>query len=79
MVAIGASGGEGLGDIKALMATLPLGLPAVVFAVLHRPSDRPSNLRAVLSCVSSLPIMKSSEAGCCYIGEPNAHLSLAAR
>jgi chemotaxis response regulator CheB len=83
-VAIGASGSEGLSDLGDLLAALPAGLPAVVLAVLHRPSDRISHLREVLARRSALPVVIPDEdqefrVGCCYIGEPAAHLSLAAR
>lgn len=84
IVAIGASGGEGLGDIRALLAMLPADLPAVVLVVLHRPSNRLSHLKEVLSHVSQMPVLVAEEgerfrAGCCYIGEPDDHLSLAAK
>jgi two-component system, chemotaxis family, protein-glutamate methylesterase/glutaminase len=84
IVGIGASGGEGLEDIGALLATLPFDLPAVVLVVLHRPSDRLSHLKDVLSRVSQMPVLVAAQgehfrAGCCYIGEPNGHLSLAAK
>ena len=84
MVAIGASGGEGLDDIKALLAILPADLPAVVLVVLHRPSDQISHLKEVLSRVSQMPVLVAKDgerfrAGCCYIGEPDDHLSLAAK
>lgn len=84
MVAIGASGGEGLEDIKALLAALPADLPAVVLVVLHRPSDRLSQLKEVLSRVAQMPVLVAEEgdrfrAGCCYIGEPDDHLTLAAK
>lgn len=82
MVAIGASGSDGLDDIKALLAALPADLPAVVLVVLHRPSDRLSHLKEVLSRVSQVPVRIAEEderfrIGCCYIGKPDAHLSLA--
>lgn len=82
MVAIGASGGEGLTDIKALLAALPANLAAVVLVVLHRPSDQISHLKEVLSRGSQMPVLVAEHgdrfrAGCCYIGEPDAHLSLA--
>jgi chemotaxis response regulator CheB len=82
MVAIGASGGEGLEDIKALLAALPAELPAVVLVVLHRPSDRLSRLKEVLSRVAQMPVLVAEEGerfrvGSCYIGEPDDHLSLA--
>lgn len=83
-VAIGASGSEGLSDLGDLLAALPAKLPAVVVVVLHRPSDRISHLREVLARRSSLPMIIPDEdqefrTGACYIGEPAAHLSLAAR
>jgi two-component system chemotaxis response regulator CheB len=82
-VAIGASGGEGLDDIKRLLSALPSTLPAVVLVVLHRPSDRVSHLKQVLSRASAMPVLLAAEdqrfrAGRCYVGEPDAHLSLAA-
>jgi two-component system chemotaxis response regulator CheB len=84
MVAIGASGGEGLGDIKDLLAALPADLPAVVLVVLHRPSDQISRLKEVLSLGSQMPVFIAEHgdrfrAGRCYIGEPDAHLTLAAK
>lgn len=83
-IAIGASGREGLCDLRDLLQALPATLPAVVLAVLHRPSDRISHLREVLARRSALPVMVPDEneqfqVGTCYIGEPAAHLSLAAR
>ena len=83
-IAIGASGREGLCDLRDLLQALPARLPAVVLAVLHRPSDRISHLREVLARRSALPVMVPDEneqfqVGTCYIGEPAAHLSLAAR
>lgn len=79
IVAIGASGGEGLTDIKDLLAALPIALPAVVLVVFHRPSDQISHL---LSRASQMPVLIAKEgdqfrAGCCYVGEPDAHLTLA--
>ena len=83
-IAIGASGREGLCDLRDLLQALPARLPAIVLAVLHRPSDRISHLREVLARRSALPVMVPDEneqfqLGTCYIGEPAAHLSLAAR
>jgi chemotaxis response regulator CheB len=84
IVAIGASGPEGLTDIGRVLEALPVGLLAVVMVVLHRPSDRVSRLRQVLSRMTKLPVVIASqdlrlEQGTCYIGEPDAHLELAAR
>jgi two-component system chemotaxis response regulator CheB len=83
-VAIGASGSAGLRDLQGLLEALPADLPAVVLAVLHRPSDHVSYLREVLARRSALPVTIPDEdqefrTGVCYIGEPAAHLSLAAR
>jgi two-component system chemotaxis response regulator CheB len=77
IVAIGASGSEGLIDLRAK-------LRAVVLVVLHRPSDQISHLREVLAARSALPVVipdddQEFRVGVCYIGEPAAHLSLAAR
>ena len=78
-VAVGASGRAGLNDIKALLVALPSELAAVVLIVLHRPSDRISHLREVLSRVSSMPVLIAEEddqfhAGSCYIGKGNVTL-----
>jgi two-component system, chemotaxis family, protein-glutamate methylesterase/glutaminase len=83
-VAIGASGSAGLSDIKALLAALSPGINAVVLVVLHRPFDHPSKLREVLAGATAMPIIIAEqgecfERGCCYIGEPSAHLTLAGR
>ena len=83
-VAIGASGRDGLADIKTLINSFPARLAAVVLVVLHRPSESISYLCTVLSYGSSMPIRIAEEgqtyaAGTCYIGEPAAHLALASR
>src|SRR4051794_19698399 len=82
IVAIGASGGDGLTDIRHLLAALPVTLPAVVLVVLHRPSDHISNLKEVLSRASQMPVLVAQpgdqfRTGYCYVGEPDAHLTLA--
>jgi two-component system chemotaxis response regulator CheB len=84
IVAIGASGSQGISDIGRLLGHLPVDLNAVVMVVLHRPSDRVSRLRAVLARTTRLPVLIASqglhlEEGTCYIGEPDAHLELGAR
>jgi two-component system chemotaxis response regulator CheB len=81
IVAIGASGGEGLNDIEALLTRLPKPVKAVVMVVLHRPSDRISALRDVLGRRSGLPVVvaeqaEAFESGVGYIGEPDQHLTL---
>ena len=83
-VAIGASGSAGLDDIKTLLNESPASLNAVVLVVLHRPWDRVSHLRDVLSRRSRLPVVVAVQGewfapGHAYIGEPGEHLTLAAR
>ena len=82
-VAIGASGGEGLDDIRALLQALPHPVPAAVMVVLHRPVDGISHLRAVLAAATPAPVVVAHEgerleAGRVYIGEPAHHLTLVA-
>ena len=81
IIAIGASGGEGLNDIKALLAAFPQPINAIVMVVLHRPSDGISALRNVLANASTIPVVVAEEAemleaGTCYIGEPDRHLTI---
>ncbi len=83
-IAVGASGKDGLRDIKKLSDAFPSGLAAVLLIVLHRPSDKPSHLREFLSRGCPMPVRIPDEGehfqvGTCYIGEPAAHLTLAAR
>src|SRR5947209_13190865 len=83
-IAIGASGSDGLDDIKALLAGLPNPLAAIVLVVLHRPWDRLSHLRDILARASHLQVVIAEDGdrlqlGTCYIGEPAEHLTLAAR
>jgi two-component system, chemotaxis family, protein-glutamate methylesterase/glutaminase len=80
-VAIGASGGDGLDDINALLRALPRPLAAVVMMVLHRPVDRISQLREVLATATQAPVIVAREGvtfepGRIYIGEPAHHLTL---
>ena len=83
IVAIGASGSEGLGDIRELLAALPDALAAVIMIVLHRGWSRPTNLREILARASALPVVIATESkrldvGKVYIGEPAQHLTLTA-
>ncbi|AWI91738.1 chemotaxis protein CheB [Methylobacterium sp. DM1] len=82
-VAIGASGGDGLDDIKAVLRELPSSLNAVVLIVLHRLWDQPSHLAAVLGRAAHMPVCVALNGnrftpGTAYIGEPADHLALAA-
>lgn len=82
-VAIGASGREGLDDIKAVLHGLPPFLDAVVLVVLHRPWNQPSQLAQVLGRSAQMPVRvarhgKKFEPGTIYVGEPADHLTLAA-
>lgn len=82
-VAVGASGSQGLKDIQRLLGRLPSDLRAVVLVVLHRSYDRVSYLKEVLNQRSSIPIHIAEDGvrlrnGHGYIGEPDAHLALAA-
>ena len=81
IVAVGASGSQGMHDLRELLAALPVPFPAVLLAVVHRPADRVSYLREFLAAGSEIPVGVASEgerlrAGVCYIGEPAAHLTL---
>jgi two-component system, chemotaxis family, protein-glutamate methylesterase/glutaminase len=83
-VTIGASGGDGLRDIEALLGHLPVGLNAVVLIVLHRSADQISHLREILARSTKLPVIIADQgerlkAGTCYIGEPDQHLTLVAK
>lgn len=82
-VAIGASGADGLDDIKAIVRALPPSLNAVVLIVLHRLWDKPSHLAAVLRRAAQMPVRVALDGdrftpGTAYIGEPADHLTLAA-
>lgn len=80
VIAVGASGGEGLQDLCALLRELNH-LKAIVMIVLHRRWDLVSHLREVLQRSTSMPVIIASEAqhlepGSVYIGEPASHLTL---
>lgn len=84
VIAIGASGDDGLRNIRSLLGMIDPSADAVVMVVLHRMFDRPSHLRDVLQRATRMPVIiaddgEKLEPGCCYIGEPAAHLTLLAR
>lgn len=83
-LAIGASGRNGLDDIRALLTALPPSLPVVVMVVLHRPWDVVSHLRDILARSSSMPVEEAETGqkftvGTVYIGLPEQHLTLIER
>jgi len=82
-IGIGASGSEGLTDIVGLLADWPEHLNASALVVLHRPSDRASELRKVLQNASRMPVEIAADGGViqrgiCYVGEPAKILSVVA-
>jgi chemotaxis response regulator CheB len=81
LIVIGASGSDGIEQIKLLLQALPARLPAAVLVVLHRPPDMPSHLQEVLGRVTDLPVRIARdgevfEEAACYIGEPAEHLTV---
>jgi two-component system chemotaxis response regulator CheB len=82
VVALGASGSQGLQDLVEFLAS-PADLSgAVILTVLHRPVDLPSCLGSVLQRRSGVPVEIAGPGarfrpGVCYIGEPDNHLVVA--
>lgn len=81
VIAIGASGHDGIRDIKSLLSQFDRTLPAVVLLVFHRSFDHVSVLRDILATGTGLEVIVVDGAerlrpGCCYIGEPAHHLRL---
>lgn len=82
-VAIGASGPDGIADIKELLRALPHPFSAVVMVVLHRAADQISYLRSALASSTAMAVIVAQEGedlepGKVYIGEPAQHLTLLA-
>jgi two-component system chemotaxis response regulator CheB len=80
-LAIGASGQQGLDDIKRLLSALGSLSNATLMIVLHRPFDKPSNLQAILQRTTNMRVLLAEddmklERDTCYVGEPDAHLNL---
>ena len=81
MVVVGASGGQGVEDLQALLGRLTTELNAIVMVVLHRPWESRSELAKVLNQESRLPVQVARDgerlqAGRVYIGEPARLLRL---
>lgn len=78
VIVIGGSAGA-LESVRILLASLPSGLPAAVFVVLHLGST--SYLTSILDKVAALPVMSAEsgvafEHGKIYVGIPGVHLLL---
>jgi two-component system chemotaxis response regulator CheB len=79
IVAIGASGGQGLTDLVELLGAAPKDTQATILVVLHRDFDAQSDLQSILQRRSQIPIsvvdgFQQLEQGHCYIGHPARHL-----
>lgn len=82
-VAIGASGPAGMRDIINLLKELRPDCNASFLVVLHRPIEYESRLQSVLQRELRLPVRIAEKdepllTGVCYIGHPNAHLTVSA-
>ena len=80
VIAIGASGAEGLDDLQALLAEWQE-IDAIVMIVLHRPWEKDTHLRQILQRSTHMSVQIADQgqhlrAGCIYIGEPSRHLCL---
>jgi two-component system, chemotaxis family, protein-glutamate methylesterase/glutaminase len=81
VLAVGASGSDGLQDMCDLLAEIPERLSATILCTLHRPPDRKSYLHEVLQRRSKVEVRIASDGerlklGCCYIGLPAQPLTL---
>ncbi|GGX29469.1 hypothetical protein GCM10007242_40020 [Pigmentiphaga litoralis] len=84
VLAVGASGSEGVADIRALLRALPPSLAIIVLVVLHRPWGVVSTLRRILAKDASMPVIEAETGekfmpGTVYIGLPEQHLTLVER
>ena len=79
IVAVGASGSQGLRDLYEFLEAVSEGTPATILVVLHRQFHEGSALREVLQKRSGIPVSivngsETIEPGHCYIGHPARHL-----
>ena len=77
---VGASAG-GLDVLRQILGSLPEGLPASVFVVLHMAADGPGLLATVLGRHSQLPVTEAEDGaairtGRVYVARPDHHLLL---
>jgi two-component system chemotaxis response regulator CheB len=84
VVALGASGSDGLSDLRQIVRILPASLNAVVLIVWHRPLIPVADLAAMLVTDARLPVSLAGRGEKflpknIYVGEPTDHLALAAR
>src|SRR5262249_41106490 len=78
IIVIGASAG-GVQALSSLVSDLPMGLPAVVFIVLHVPANAPSLLPDILARESRLRVTHPTDSepivrGRVYVASPDHHL-----
>ena len=80
IIVIGASAG-GIEALMELSAQLPPDLPVSIFAVVHLPSEYPSELASILSRSGRLPAVQASPGeiycpGHIYVAPPDQHMLL---
>src|SRR5438270_410467 len=78
IVVVGASAG-GVEALETLVRTLPPGLPAAIFVVLHVPAQSPSFLPVILSRSGLLETVQASDGleikhGHIYVAPPDHHM-----
>jgi two-component system chemotaxis response regulator CheB len=79
IVAVGASGSQGLTDLYEFLEAVWEETPATILVVLHRQFHEDSALGALLQRGSSIPVSlvdgpETLQPGHCYIGHPARHL-----
>jgi two-component system chemotaxis response regulator CheB len=80
LVVVAASAG-GISALKALLAALPVVLPAALAIVLHRTAAMPNLIAAILGHASRWPIKPARDgelpaAGVVYVAPPDAYLTV---
>jgi chemotaxis response regulator CheB len=79
IVAVGASGSQGLSDLYQFLEAVPGRTPATILVVLHRPFQEDSALAALLQRRAGIPVSIVNgparlQPGHCYVGHPARHL-----